>query len=114
MIENLLRKTLKEAQEKGQHGLLIWVSWRVWDEFSFNMKEGNENYDFAVFHIERGETTTIDFTMGGFYGIAIFAVPVEKLYSSPEYFESFVSMCREKQMEGPITLVPSNEVSEIF
>lgn len=114
MIENLLRKTLKEAQEKAQYGLLIWASWRVWDEFSFNMKEGNENYEIALSHIERGETTTIDFTMGGFYGTAIFAVQVEKLHSSTEYFESFVNMCREKQIEGPITLVPSNEVSEIF
>lgn len=114
MIENLLRKTLKEAQEKGQHGLLIWASWRVWDEFSFNMKEGNENYDFALSHIESGETATIDITMGGFYGTAIFAVSVEKLHSSTEYFENFVNMCREKQMEGPITLVPLNEVSEIF
>lgn len=114
MIENLLRKTLKEAQEKGQRGLLIWASWRVWDKFAFNMKYGNENYDFALSHIERGETTTIDFTMGGFYGTAIYAVSVEKLHSSSVYFENFVNMCREKQMEGPITLVPLNEVSEIF
>lgn len=114
MIENLIRETLKEAQQKEQRGLLIWANWRVWDEFAFNMKEGNENYDFALSHIERGETATIDFSMGGFYGTAIFAVPVEKLLSSTEYFENFVNMCNRKQMEGPITLVPSNEVSEIF
>lgn len=114
MIENLLRETLKEAQEKEQRGLLVWSNWRVWDEFVFNMKEGNPNYDFALSHIERGETANIDFTMGGFYGTAIFAVSVEKLNSSKEYFENFSNMCREKQMEGPITLIPSNEVSQIF
>lgn len=114
MIENLIRETLKEAQQKEQRGLLIWANWRVWDEFAFNMKEGNEIYDFALSHIERGGTAAIYVNMEGFYRTAIEIVPVEKLHSSTEYFENFVNMCKREQMEGPITLVPSNEVSKIF
>ena len=112
LTEQLLRDCVNEAQEKGQIGLFIWANWRVWDEHAFGMKEDNELYDMALYQIKRGESATIDLVMGGFYGTGIFAVSVEKLTSSTWYFREFLNTCEERQMEGPITLIPSNEVSD--
>ena len=51
MTEKLLRDSLNEANSKGEVGLFIWANWRVWDRFAFEMKEGDEDYDFAISQI---------------------------------------------------------------
>ena len=112
MTEQLLRNCVKEAQEKGQIGLFIWVSWKIWDEHGSEMTEDNELYDLALLQIKRGEAATIDFVMGGFHGVGIFAVSLEKLNSSEWYFREFLKTCEMRKMEGPITLIPSNKVSD--
>lgn len=112
ITEQLLRDCVKEAQEKGQIGLFIWSSWKIWDEHGFEMKEDNEFYDLSLSQMKRGMTTTIDLVVGGFFGIAFFAVPLEKLNSSEEYFKQILEACEIRKMEGPITLIPSNEVSD--
>lgn len=110
MVENLLRKALREAQEKDELGLLIWANKKVWEKYASDMEEGNEKYDSALYQIKRGEATTIDVQMDGLCDTGIFAVSAEKLRSSEWYFDTFLNTCREVRMEGPITLVPSNEV----
>ena len=42
----------------------------------------------------------------------IIAVSMQKLSSSNEFFSYVLSMCEEGHYEGPITLVPLNEVSD--
>lgn len=110
MEETLLREALRKAQEKAQLGLLIWANKKVWEKFACNMEEGNEEYDLALYQIKRGEAATIDLLMDGLCDTGIFAVSVDKLCSSALYFDAFLNTCRERRMEGPITLVPSNEV----
>ena len=111
ITEQLLRDCVKEAQEKDQIGLFIWSSWKIWDEHGFDMKGDNELYDLSLSQMKKGLTTTIDLVVGGLFGIAFFAVPLEKLNSSEEYFKQILEACKSRQMEGPITLIPSNEVS---
>lgn len=55
MTEKLLRDSLIEAQGKGEIGLFIWANWRVWDDLAFNMKEGDEKYDFAISQVLKQE-----------------------------------------------------------
>ena len=112
ITEQLLRDCVKEAQEKGQLGLFLWSSWKIWDEHGFRMKEDNEFYDLSLLQMRKGLTTTIDLVIGGMFGIAFFAVPLEKLNSSEEFFKQVLEACENRQMEGPITLIPSNEVSK--
>lgn len=40
----------------------------------------------------------------------IIAVSMQKLSSSDEFFAYVLSICKEEHYEGPITLIPSNEV----
>lgn len=40
----------------------------------------------------------------------IIAVSMNKLSSSDRFFTDVLSICKEGHYEGPITLVPSNEV----
>lgn len=112
MTKQLLRDTLKEAQEKGQVGLLIWANWTVWDDSVFEMKPGNESYDFAFSQISKGEEATISAEWKGFSMPGFIAVSVQKLNSSDEFFEDVLAACQKGHYEGPITLVPLNEVSE--
>lgn len=69
ITEQLLRNCVKEAQDKGQFGLLIWSSWKIWDNFASDMEEKNENHDYALEKIKEGEIAAIDFVMGGFLGL---------------------------------------------
>lgn len=112
MTEKLLRDVLKEAQEKDQLGLLIWANWSVWDDSGFEMKSGNESYDFALSQISKGEEATISADWNGLSMPGIIAVSVQKLISSDEFFKLVLDTCEKGHYEGPITLVPLNEVSE--
>lgn len=112
MTEKLLRDTLLEAQEKDQLGLLIWANWTVWDDLGFEMKPGNESYDFAFSQISKGEEATISVEWNGFSMPGFISVSVQKLNSSTEFFKHVLEACEKGHYEGPITLVPLNEVSE--
>ena len=114
MTENVLRNALKEAQEKGQMGLLIWANWIVWDESGFEMKPGNKSYDFAFSQISKGEEATISTQWNGLSMPGFIAVSVKKLSSSEEFFKYVLDKCEEGQYIGPITLIPLNEVSEFY
>lgn len=112
MTEKLLRDTLKEAQQKDQLGLLIWANWTVWDDSSFEVKPGNESYDFAFSQISKGEEATISAEWNGLSMPGFIAVSVQKLNSSDEFFKYVLNACEKGHYEGPITLVPLNEISE--
>jgi len=112
MTEQLLRNAVKEAQEKNQLGLLIWANWTVWDDLAFDMKPGSEHYDFALSQISNGEEVTISTEWNGLSMPGIIAVSMQKLSSSDEFFLHVLGMCEEGHYEGPITLVPLNEVSD--
>ena len=112
MTEKLLRDSLKEAQEKEQIGLFIWANWTVWDDNGFDMKPGNESYDFALSQISKGEEATISAEWNGLSMPGIIAVSVQKLSSSDEFFNHVLNACEKGHYEGPITLVPLCEVSE--
>ena len=110
--EQLLREAVKEADQKKQNGLLIWLSRTIWDEARGVLSEGNEHYDFALAQVSKGEDATITMDCFGFKIPAIFAVSVPKMKNSEEYFQMIVNACRNKDNIGPITLIPINEVVE--
>ena len=112
MTEQLLRNCLKDAQEKAQIGILIWPNWTQWDEHHFEMKQGNKNYDFALSQVTKGDATVLAFEWNGFTMPGIIAVSVEKMLSSPVFFNHVLNLCEKSNYKGPITLVPLNEVSE--
>lgn len=114
MTEKLLRDTLKEAQEKDQLVLLIWVNWTVWDDLGFEVKPGNESYDFAFSQISKREESTTSTEWNGLSMPAFIAVSVQKLNSSDEFFKHVLNACEKGHYEGPITLVPLNEISKSF
>ena len=114
MTEKLLRDTLKEAQKKAQLGLLIRANWTVWDESGFEVKPGNEHYDFAFSQISKGEEATIKSDWNGLSMPGFIAVSVQKLNSSDEFFKQVLDSCEKGHYEGPITLVPLNEISKSF
>ena len=112
MTEQLLRDTLKEAQSKGQLGLFIWANWAVWDDAGHQMKPGNRSYDFAFSKITKGEEATLYANWNGLSMTGFIAVSVQKLNSSDAFFKQVLEACEKGCYEGPITLVPLNEVSE--
>ena len=112
MTKRLLWDVLNEAKQKGQVGLLIWSNWSVWDECAFDMKPGNKSYDFALSQISKGEEATISAEWNGFSMPGLIAVSVQKLSSSEEFLNFVLQMCEKGNYEGPITLVPLNELSE--
>lgn len=114
MTEKLLRNTLKEAQEKDQLGLLIWGNWTVWDDSGYQMKPGNQHYDFAFSQISKGEEATIKTDWNGLSMPGFIAASVQKLNSSNEFFKQVLDACEKGHYEGPITLVPLNEISKSF
>lgn len=112
MTEKSLRDSLKEAQAKGQNGLLIWASWNLWDDSASDLRPGNKNYDFALSQIAKGEEATIKAEWNGLSMPGIIAVPVRKLLSSDDFFNYVLKVCKENHYEGPITLVPENQLVE--
>ena len=114
MTELLLRDVLKEAKKKGQSGLLIWPSLGTWDDLGNELKPGVEDYDTALAMIEKGEEAIIKVKFLGLEMPGIIAVSVEKLSSSKELFDKIALICKQKYYDGPITLIPSNELSEHF
>lgn len=112
MTEKLLRDSLNEANSKGEIGLFIWANWRVWDRFAFEMKEGDEDYDFAISQILNQKEATIYAQSCGFNVPGIFAVSVSKMINSEEFFKYVLEMCNKGNYNGPITFIPSNEISQ--
>lgn len=111
-MEKLLRAVVKEANEKGQEGILIWASWIIWDEVADELKEGNEHFDFAVRQSSNGEDGTITLDWLGLTMPAANIVSIKKL-TSEQYFQQILELCEEENFEGPITLLPLNEVAEV-
>ena len=112
MTEEKLRNALKEAEEKGQIGLLLWPDWSVWDRLAFKLKPGNHHYDFALSQLEKNEEATLKETWNGLWMSGIFVIPVQKLLSSDKFFTHVLKTCKKGKYRGPITLIPLNEVSE--
>jgi len=111
MTEKLLKDVLKEAQEKQQIGLLIWPMWRIWDDIAYEIKPGDKDYDFALSQVKKGEEATI-VVQNGFLISHIIAIPVKKLLESEEFFKHVLKVCEQYQIEGPITLLPLNELAD--
>lgn len=114
MTEALLRRCLKEAEKKGQTGLLIWTNWSTWDEMAYKLQEGNEDYDFILSQIGKQGEATISTEWAGFKLAAGVAVPVKKLCNSEKYFKEVLEVCRTNHYVGPVTLLPLNEVADYF
>ena len=114
MTEKLLRDSLKEAQEKGQIGLLIWANWTQWDDYAADIRQGNENYEFALSQVKKEKEATITFEWHGLRLLGILAVSVSKMVSSEEFFKKVLELCEKNYQQGPITFIPSNELSESF
>ena len=114
MTEFLLRLCLKEAEKKGQTGLLIWAGWSIWDEMAYKLEEGNEDYDFILSQVEKQEEATLTTEWAGLKMPGCLAVPVKKLRNSEKYFEEVLDACRKNHYMGPVTLLPLNEVADYF
>ena len=48
----------------------------------------------------------------GFQAPGIFAVPVTKMIKSEDFFKYVLEMCEKGNYKGPITFIPSNEISQ--
>ena len=107
MTEKMLRNILTEATEKNQIGLFIWANWMVWDDLAFEMKAGNRSYDFALSQITREKEATI--STPGFIAISI-----KKVNSSDKFLKEVLEVCKKGHYEGPVTLIPLNELSEQY
>ena len=112
MTEKLLRDSLVEAQSKDEIGLFIWANWSVWDDLAYEMKKGNRYYDLAILQLLKQEESTISTQLCGFNAPGIFAVPVQKMIESEEFFKHVLEMCEKGNYKGPITFIPSNEISQ--
>lgn len=99
MTEQLLRDSLKEAQEKGQVGLLIWANWTQWDDCANDIKQGNPNYDFALSQVSKEKEATITFEWFNFKMPGIFAVSVSKMISSDEFFKKVLDVCEKNHQQ---------------
>ena len=114
LSEQILRNAIEKAEQKNQQGLLIWLSKSVWNDIGDIICKGNEHYDFALSQIFREKEATITFDFFGIKMPAIYALPVQKLKNSEEYFQMVMNACKEYRSIGPILLIPSNEVAECF
>ena len=112
MTEKLLRNSLIEAQGKGEIGLFIWANWRVWDDLAYEMKKGNKYYDVAISQVLKHEEATISTQLCGFDAPGILAVSVSKMINSEEFFKHVLEICEKGNYKGPITFIPSNEISQ--
>lgn len=112
VTEELLRQVVEEAKEKGQIGLLIWNCWPIWDDVAYQLRPGNKYYDFALEQVSQGKDSSISHTWNGIRLPGTWVVPVEKLDTSKEYFEYISKACKQNHYEGPITLLPLNEIAE--
>lgn len=113
MTEDLLRRILKEANEKEKYGLFFWPDWRTWDCFGFDInQEGKEHYEFALSQIQKGEEATITVEYIGLSMTAVLAISVKKLECSKKFFEYVLEILQRKCYEGTVTLLPSNKISE--
>lgn len=106
--EQLLR-VLNEAKDKGQTGFFIWANWTIWDDIAFEMKPGNEDYDFAMSRISQNLPAVVTCYNNGFKLVAFIAVSVGKLSSDEALFNRVLEICNKNNYQGPFTLLPSNE-----
>ena len=114
MTEEVLRAALSEARDKNQTGLLIWANWNTWDDIAFDTKPGEENYDYALSQIAKDKESTCFVEVIGFKLPAYFAVSVSKLSNSDRFFKNVLTKCNKANFQGPVTLVPLNEVCKSF
>lgn len=110
MTEEILRDILMEAQKKSQQGLIIWDSWSTWDYFGNDMKPGNPNYDFSLSQISDGKEAFFGIDLSNLSTPGFMAISVEKLLKQDSLLSFVLSICND----GPITFIPSNELSDKF
>ena len=114
MTEKMLRNILTEATEKNQIGLFIWANWMVWDDLAFEMKAGNRSYDFALSQITKEKEATISTEISGFSTPGFIAISIKKVNSSDKFLKEVLEVCKKGHYEGPVTLIPLNELSEQY
>lgn len=115
MTANNLRTTLIRINKDYPSPMLemfIWANWRVWDDFAFEMKEGDEKYDFAISQVLKQEEATISTQLCGFDAPGVLAVSISKMINSEEFFSHVLKTCEKGNYKGPITFIPSNEISQ--
>lgn len=112
MTELLLRNALNEALEKGQTGLLLWPTWNQWDDLSLEIQHGNDHYKFLLSQVAKNEEATLSITWNGLTMPGIYVVPVDKLHNSEEFFNHVLELCKKNRYSGPVTLLPSNQLSK--
>ena len=114
MTESLLRLCLKEAEKKGQIGLIIWSGWSAWEELEYKLEEGKDDYNFILAQVEKQEEAIIMTEWAGLKMPGCLAVPVKKLRDSEKYFKEVLEACVKNHYVGPVTLLPLNEVADYF
>lgn len=112
MTEELLRQALKEAEKKGQLGLLIWSNWSIWEEMAYELDEEDERYNLVLAQVKEGREAVLPFEYAGFQLSACLAVSVKKLSNLEGNFEVILEICRQNHFMGPFTLLPLNELAD--
>ena len=114
MNEGRLREILREAHEKGQEGLFIWHNEETWDTFNETTFSGDKSYDYAIKKLKRQKETTHSMEIFGIVVPLFISIPVKKMINDNNFFNSVLDVCKENGSVGPVTLIPSNELSEIY
>ena len=112
MTEQLFREVLKEAHKKRQTALFVWANWEVWEDNAFDITPGTPDYDFALLQTDKKEEATVSCEWNGLSMPGLIAVSVEKCLESDKFVKDLITAI--ERYEGPITLIPKNELSELF
>lgn len=112
MTKRMLRRIITEAQEKGEKGIFVWTTWDIYSDYAGQIRPGNNEYEKAFSKIREGKDSVVYLEEMGLTFPVLVAIPISELLSE-EGLQQLFQTC-EKHCKGPITLVPSNELSDSF
>lgn len=112
MTRRMLKRIIAEAQEKGEKGIFVWTTWDIYSDYAGQIRPGNNEYEKAFSKIREGKDSVVYLEEMGLTFPVLVAIPIEEVLSE-KGFQQLFQACNNN-CKGPITLVPSNELSDVF
>lgn len=107
---DLLRDVAEEALEKRQDGLVIWSNWSEWDEWLDDLGCSQKEYLETLQRVTRNEKFSY-FSTPEFIIISTKKL-MESDVESDKLFENIIKTWESNSYNGPITFIPSNQLSD--